>query len=132
SRADMGVIMALDDHLGDTGLDAFWPATVAAVGWQGSTYALPLETDVRVLFYNKDLFAEAGLDPEAPPSTWDELAAASDALTVLEDGRIQQLGFGPTLGNTYFPLYAMLNGEGLQRADGGLQFDTELAIEALQ
>ena len=132
SRADMGVIAPLDDYLGGTGLDAFWPATVAAVGWQGSTYALPLETDVRVLFYNKALFAEAGLDPEAPPATWDELAAASDALTIVEDGRIQQLGFGPTLGNTYFPLYAMLNGEGLQTADGSLQFDTPAAIEALQ
>lgn len=132
SRADMGVIRALDDFLGDSGLDAYWPATQAAVKWEGSTYALPLETDVRVLFYNKALFQAAGLDPEAPPTTWDELVAASDALTVVEGGRIQQLGFGPTLGNTYFPLYAMLNGEDLQTDDGSLKFDTPAAIEALQ
>ncbi len=132
SRANMGTIRALDDYLGDKGLDAFWPATAAAVEWQGGTYALPLETDVRVLFYNKTLFAAAGLDPNSPPTTWEELVAASDALTKIENGRITQLGFGPTLGNTYFPLYAMLNGEDFVAEDGGLKFDTPAATEALQ
>ncbi len=132
SRAASGVILPLDDLLGDAGLDPYWPATQGAVTWDGQTYALPLETDVRVLYYNKELFAAAGLDPEDPPETWDELVEYADRLSVVEGGRIQQLGFGPTLGNTYFPLYAMLNGEDLVADDGSLELNTPAAVEALQ
>lgn len=132
SRAESGVILPLDDLLGESGLDAYWPATRAAVTWDGHVWALPMETDVRVLYYNKELFRAAGLDPEDPPQTWDELVEYADALTVVENGRIQQLGFGPTLGNTYFPLYAMLNGEDFLAEDGTLELNTPAAVEALQ
>lgn len=132
SRAVAGVILPLDDLLGDDGLEPFWPATREAVTWDGRVWAMPMETDVRVLYYNKELFRAAGLDPEDPPETWDELVAYADALTVVEGGRIQQLGFGPTLGNTYFPLYAMLNGEDFLAEDGSLRFNTPAAVEALQ
>jgi ABC-type glycerol-3-phosphate transport system substrate-binding protein len=37
------------------------------------TWALPYGTLVRVLIYRKDLFRKAGLDPNKPPATWDEL-----------------------------------------------------------
>ena len=37
-------------------------------------YGMPFAASTRLLFYNKTLFAEAGLDPDAPPRTWDELA----------------------------------------------------------
>jgi multiple sugar transport system substrate-binding protein len=40
-------------------------------------YGMPFASSTRVLFYNKTLFAEAGL---TPPTTWDELAAAARAL----------------------------------------------------
>ncbi|MFF5158944.1 extracellular solute-binding protein [Streptomyces sp. NPDC000348] len=40
-------------------------------------YGLPFASSTRVLFYNKKLFAEAGI---TPPQTWDELAAAAEAL----------------------------------------------------
>lgn len=132
SRAESGVILPLDDLLGDQGLEPFWPATRDAVTWEGQVWAMPMETDVRVLYYNKELFRAAGLDPEDPPETWDELVEYADALTVVDGGRIQQLGFGPTLGNTYFPLYAMLNGEDFLAEDGSLKFNTPAAVEALQ
>ncbi|HIJ65779.1 MAG TPA: extracellular solute-binding protein [Candidatus Hydrogenedentes bacterium] len=40
-------------------------------------YCLPFETVVIALMYRKDLFLEAGLDPEKPPRTWDELYDAA-------------------------------------------------------
>jgi multiple sugar transport system substrate-binding protein len=132
SRAESGVILPLDDLLGPEGLEPFWPATREAVTWNGHVWAMPIETDVRVLFYNKALFRAAGLDPEDPPETWEELVEYADKLTVVEGGRIVQLGFGPTLGNTYFPLYAMLNGEDFLAEDGTLRFNTPAAVEALQ
>lgn len=55
----------------------------------GHNYYVPIGADVTLMIYNKALFEEAGLDPEAPPATWDEFyaaAAAIDALPARENG----------------------------------------------
>ncbi|WP_407699140.1 ABC transporter substrate-binding protein [Streptomyces alkaliterrae] len=43
-------------------------------------YGLPFVSSTRLLFYNKTLFTEAGLDPAKPPKSWDELQSAAEAL----------------------------------------------------
>ncbi|NSC22430.1 extracellular solute-binding protein [Streptomyces albus subsp. chlorinus] len=43
-------------------------------------YGLPFVASTRVLFYNKDLFAKAGLNPKKPPRSWDELKSAARTL----------------------------------------------------
>lgn len=43
--------------------------------WDGKIYMVPFSADVSVLFYNKNLFQKAGLDPEKAPETWEELEA---------------------------------------------------------
>ena len=48
--------------------------------YDGKTYGVPQVTDTLGLMYNKQLFEKAGLDPEAPPTTWDEVAEAAQAL----------------------------------------------------
>jgi len=55
----------------------------------GHNYYVPLGVDITMMIYNKDLFKEAGLDPEKPPQTWDEFLAAAekiDALPARADG----------------------------------------------
>lgn len=49
--------------------------------YEGKQYAVPFAPDVSVLLYNKDIFEANGLDPEAPPKTWEELIAAAQACT---------------------------------------------------
>ncbi len=49
------------------------PSYREATRWNGRVYGTWLNTDVRVLVYSKDLFKAAGLDPDKPPATWDEL-----------------------------------------------------------
>jgi multiple sugar transport system substrate-binding protein len=46
----------------------------------GSLYFLPYQSYAYVWYYNKALFEEAGLDPEAPPTTWEELVSTCEAL----------------------------------------------------
>jgi multiple sugar transport system substrate-binding protein len=46
----------------------------------GHQYSVPFRIDQRVLAYRRDFFAEAGLDPDQPPTTWDELTIASRRL----------------------------------------------------
>jgi multiple sugar transport system substrate-binding protein len=53
----------------------------------GKAYAVPVHSVMLVMYYNKDLFAAAGLDPENPPSTRDEYLAAARALTRDTSGR---------------------------------------------
>lgn len=49
--------------------------------YEGAQYAVPFAPDLSVLIYNKDIFEANGLDPEAPPKTWDELVEAAKACT---------------------------------------------------
>lgn len=51
-----------------------------SVLYNGKTYGIPFTTNTLVLFYNKTLFKKAGLDPNKPPKTWDELYAYAKKL----------------------------------------------------
>lgn len=48
-------------------------------------YSMPFNTSNPILYYNKDMFKAAGLDPEKPPATYEEVASAAKALT--KDGK---------------------------------------------
>ncbi|WP_282936507.1 ABC transporter substrate-binding protein [Paenibacillus sp. RC67] len=47
----------------------------------GKLNSMPFNTSNPILYYNKDLFKAAGLDPEKPPKTYEELQKAADAIT---------------------------------------------------
>jgi multiple sugar transport system substrate-binding protein len=54
--------------------------------WDGRLYGVPLYADVSALFWNKDLFRKAGLDPEQPPRSLQELHDMAAAITGVEEG----------------------------------------------
>ncbi len=59
----------------------FYPQMIDAVDdLAGKMQALPLALSLPVLFYNKEAFVKAKLDPEAPPKTWWEIQEAAGAL----------------------------------------------------
>ena len=61
-------------------------------------YVLPTGSTCALLMYNKRMFAEAGLDPESPPTTWSDFTTAARALTRKDaSGAIAQAGFALTL-----------------------------------
>ena len=73
-RADRFVF--LGDYVG-YGADQFWPGAMKSVTWDGKTYGVPTNNETMALIWNADLFSQAGLDPESPPATWDDLIAYS-------------------------------------------------------
>lgn len=76
--------------------DQFYPQLMEAMTYDGGTYGIPYVTDTRILYYDKDAFTEAGLDPEAPPQTWAELVEYARKLDVKnESGSYERLGFYP-------------------------------------
>jgi multiple sugar transport system substrate-binding protein len=88
--------------------------------YRGKTYAVPHKLDSSVLFYNKDLFKRAGLDPEKPPSNFDEILADARAITKL-GGDVKGFSLAGNCGGcgvyTLFP-YAWANGASVLSADG--------------
>lgn len=70
-----------------------------------TTYGIPWQRSTIVLYYNKDAFEAAGLDPEQPPKTWDELREDAKKLTVTENGQVTQYGIQiPSDGYAYWML----------------------------
>lgn len=133
SRASAGIILDLTGPMAATGssLDPYWSATHSALQYEGGVYALPFETDVRALYYNKDHFAEAGLD--GPPANWEELSEYADALTVTAaNGRLERVGYNPNIGNLGFYTLAWTNGAEFLDADGNLVLNAPKTVEALE
>ncbi|WP_274426455.1 ABC transporter substrate-binding protein [Chelativorans sp. YIM 93263] len=62
-----------------------YPGPLASVTWDGGIYGLPRGANTIALYYNADKFREAGLDPDNPPKTWDELYQAAKVLTKPEE-----------------------------------------------
>lgn len=79
--AQAGLVQDLTGPLVEDG----WGESIAegplALGLvDGKNYAVPWRSNFVGMWYNKDLFEQAGLDPENPPQTWDELLAAVETL----------------------------------------------------
>ncbi len=71
---------------GDAYVEDFFPAFMRnSVDGEGTVWSVPFQRSTPVLYYNKDLFAEVGLDPEAAPANREELVEFGQALT-LPDG----------------------------------------------
>ena len=65
--------------------------------YRGSLYAIPTTPATTALHWNKKLFREAGLDPDSPPRTIEELDAVAQRLTKREGGKIVQVGVLPAV-----------------------------------
>jgi multiple sugar transport system substrate-binding protein len=59
------------------------PGHMAVSTYEGRLYGVPLYADVSALFYNKDLFRKAGLDPDKPPTSLAEIREYADKITAL-------------------------------------------------
>jgi len=100
--------------------------------YKGKVYAIPNSTDDRFLFYNKTLFAEAGLTH--PPRTWTELRNYAVKLTRHEkDGSISRIGFIPNWGNSWLYLYSWQAGGEFMSPNGRTcTMDNPKSVRALE
>jgi multiple sugar transport system substrate-binding protein len=70
--------------------DALSPSHRRLSTYEDRTYALPFTAEASAMYYNKDLFKKAGLDPEKPPTTYAEIRDAAKKIRALGD---QYYGF---------------------------------------
>ncbi|MHA6617815.1 ABC transporter substrate-binding protein [Pseudonocardia sp. DLS-67] len=94
---------------------------LAAGTYEDKEYILPFVLDLSMLFWNKDLFREAGLDPEKPPTSLQEYAAAAKKIQDLGKpdtyGTATGLNCGGCLVFTWFPT-VWAAGEQVMSPDG--------------
>ncbi len=116
------------------------PKGILKLGMQkGKVYALPYEIDLSIINWNKGMFSNAGLDPESPPETWDDLIKDSVALTKDNngDGNPDQWGFaevGNNAGSYMFWFMPVVWGNNGRMFDdeGNVVFNSKETKEALQ
>lgn len=93
-----GVVTELDHYLERAGLGAsdYVPAVWQQMNATGHVYSMPGMVDVNFpLFWNKKVFAAAGLDPDVPPETIDDLERMSDTILQKSGSRITRIGAVP-------------------------------------
>ena len=94
----------------------FEPAVINYYKYQDKLQSMPFNASTAILYYNKDAFKEAGLDPEKPPTTFSEVADYAKKLTKKDSsGATVRYGFGP-------PIYGWLF-EQLMAVSGSLYAD---------
>ena len=91
--AGQGVLEPLDPFIKASGYDTsdYWPSLLQFGKLKGTIYGLPRDIGLEVLYYNKDIFDEAGVDYPTNFWTWDDLKLASSKLSrITSSGRVQR------------------------------------------
>lgn len=117
-------------------LKSFIPGLMENGKALGKTWGIPFQRSTIVMYYNKDAFRKAGLDPNTPPATWEELISMGKKLTVKEGGDVKQWGLHiPSTGYPYwmFQALALQNEQALMNKTGNkVFFNSPKSIQALQ
>lgn len=118
-------------------LTSFYPAFMENSMTGGKTYGIPFQRSTPVLYWNKEAFEEAGLDPNTPPATWEEQIAFGKKLTKRDaNGNVTQWGVRiPSSGFPYWLFQGLTTQNDVILAnDAGnkTNFDDPKVVEALQ
>jgi multiple sugar transport system substrate-binding protein len=129
SYARDGLLYPADDVLSPTTRDDFLEAFARGGQYQGTLYGLPILSSARAFFYNRDLFAKAGL--AAPPKTWDEFVQAARKIQALGGGVIgYALPLGPEEAQAEWAIW-MWNGGGDWKAGDAWAINSEANVRTL-
>lgn len=118
-------------------LTSFYPAFMDNSMTGGKTYGIPFQRSTPVLYWNKEAFKAAGLDPDTPPKTWEEQVEFGKKLTKRDaNGNVTQWGVRiPSSGFPYWLFQGLTtqNDVILANDDGNkTNFDDPKVVEALQ
>jgi sn-glycerol 3-phosphate transport system substrate-binding protein len=123
---EQDVIVAWDDVAASAEdkawLKSFYPALMMNGTYKGKVYGIPFQRSTIVLYWNKEAFKEAGLDPEKPPANWKEMTDMARKLVKKDaSGNVQRWGvMVPSTGYPYwmFQAFARQNGQDLMNPEG--------------
>ena len=111
---------------------AYYPHILDTVTYNGQQWGIPTAFSTKALFWNKDLFTKAGLDPAKPPTTWDEML--KDAQTIKDKTGVPGYGLpAKTMDNTMhqFLHYVYTNNGTVTDDKGNITLDSPENLAAL-
>jgi sn-glycerol 3-phosphate transport system substrate-binding protein len=120
-----------------TWIGGFYPAFMKNGQTGGKTWGIPFQRSTPVMYWNKQAFREAGLNPDKAPATWDELVADAKKLVKKDShGNVTRWGVRiPSSGFPYWLFQGLTTPAGaiLANADGNkTHFDDPKVVQALQ
>ncbi|WP_166354718.1 ABC transporter substrate-binding protein [Phytoactinopolyspora limicola] len=107
---------------------AYTPSLLEAFQYDGAQVGLPESFSDVVLFYNKELFAEAGLDEPSADWTWEDQLAAAEALTDTDEGVFGL--YQPATFHEFYKVLAQAGGEFFTADGSAVAFDSPAGLEA--
>ena len=118
-------------------MKSFYPAFMENSQTGGKTWGIPFQRSTVVMFWNKDAFKAAGLDPDKAPDTWDELVAEGGKLTKRDaSGNISQWAVEiPSTAFTYWLFQGLTTANDVRLMNSAgteTYFDKPAVIQALQ
>jgi multiple sugar transport system substrate-binding protein len=140
-------LLSLNDYIDSAGItdEQYFTNTMAQWEVEGNLGCLPSGLYAGALFFNKDMFDEAGLSYPTGDLTWDELLELSLQLTIDSNGvRASEAGFepenavqwgylaAPNFGNGVFEMWMMQNGGGVVNSEGECLLTMPESIQAAQ
>ena len=118
-------------------LKGFYPAFMENSQTGGKTWGIPFQRSTIVLYYNKEMFKDAGLHPNRAPATWKEMAEYAQKLTKRDaSGKVTQWGVQiPSSGFPYWLFQGLTTENDVQLMNAAgteTYYDKPAVIEALQ
>ncbi|RKX55667.1 MAG: hypothetical protein DRP50_02155, partial [Thermotoga sp.] len=134
-----GTVEPLDEHFKDWRIDVnkiFAKEVLKMNSYKGKLYGIPLFVTCRVLLYNKDIFKEAGLNPNKPPRNWEDLVDFAKKLTIWKGDKLVRAGFkispSPEMRTNFFYILLWeLGGRILNEDETKAVFNSEAGVKAL-
>jgi len=126
-------LIKADKGFAENGLDDFYPIFVASNTFNGKLWSFPFNKSVRVIFYNKDAYVRANLDPNNPPVDWDAFRTYCKTFTKDLDGDKQPDSFGTNYNPNAWQFINLLYQAGGQVLDdnGKVIINQKPGLEAL-
>ncbi|UFU05903.1 extracellular solute-binding protein [Ruania halotolerans] len=133
---NQGVFVPMDDFYADpeNDTDTYYPHVVDYAAFDGTHYGVPMAYGPFSVWYNTEMFAEAGITEDDIPTTWEEWVALAEELTVDENGDGEPEIYGlalPDADGTFLPTFVEAGG-GAVYTDGEVTLDTDQNVETLQ
>jgi sn-glycerol 3-phosphate transport system substrate-binding protein len=118
-------------------LASFYPAFMANSQTGAKTWGIPFQRSTIVMYWNKELFREAGLDPDRAPENWDEMLQYAQKLTKRDgSGNVTQWGVQiPSSGFPYWLFQGLTTPNGVELMNSAgteTYFDKPQVVQALQ
>jgi len=108
----------------------FFPVILSNNLYNGELFSLPFNKSTPIIYYNKDMFKKAGLDPEKPPEDWDEFLTVAKIITK----KLNVKGFVSGLDTSEIECFIYQNGGRIssEKTPSKMDFASVETVEAIK